>query len=151
MNGEWTVRDALAKREHFIALGQTDIWLHRDESDKPWDKVTHVEAGGSYRLNMPRDIKLSAEIDGLTFSWYADFENKDANGKSVSIFDRDRMREIYRSIPKDAQRQLCELLKHEVLPAMSKHTAEIRAALNNQGDSEYCVRGIIAWAEGDPQ
>lgn len=149
MMNDWTVQDAISKRDHFIALGQTDIWLHsKDESDRPWDKVNRVESGSSYRLSLPTGARLSAEVDGLTFIWSVDFEGRDANGRGVSVFDRDRVRDIFGRLPPGARLQFQELLKNEVLPKMMEHTAEIRAVLNAQADSEDCVRGVIAWAEG---
>lgn len=143
-----TIAEALAKRDHLIALEQTDIWLYREaEAEFPYDKVTRVEAGSTHRLSGPSSAALFAEIDGLTFRISIDFEGRDANGKGVSLFDRSRLRDVMRRLPAAGRAQFAKMLEDEVMPGMKRRTAEIRDALNEQQDSEDCVYGLIAFAE----
>lgn len=148
MLGDMTYEQALAKKEHLIALGRTDVYLYnRDDTGyRPWDKATDIEAGGGYRLNGPIGVRIIAEVDGLKFSWSVDFEKREANGHSYSMFDRDRLREIMRKLPTSTRRKFGRFLANEVLPCLEKTTAEWRERLNMQVDSEDCVRGLIAFA-----
>jgi hypothetical protein len=143
-----TYAKAIENAAHLIAIGQTEIYLWRDDADGfPWDKVTSVTSGSSYRLNGPSDMRVTAEDAGLSFSLSVDFEQRDANGRGVSLFDRERLRDVSMKLPPAARAQFATMLANEVLAPMAARTAEIRQALNSQLDSEDCVRGLIAFAE----
>lgn len=142
---DMTYEQALEKSEHLIALGETTVHL-RDDGPKPWVVAKRVETGGCYRLGGPTGIYVIAEVQGLTFKWSVDFELRDANGRGVSLFDRDRLREVMRQLPAAARKSFAEILACEVMPGLQKHTAEIREALNKQCDSQDCVRGLIDYA-----
>lgn len=141
-----TYAEAMKKREHLIALSETEIYL-RDDAGFPWDKVAEVSGGNSYRLSGPSSCYVIALDQGLRFRLNIDFEGRDANGRGVSLFDRDRLREVMRRLPIPARKDFARLLSEEVLPKMAERTAEIRQALNQQTDSEECVRGLIAFAD----
>jgi hypothetical protein len=146
-----TYAQAIANAEHLKALGQTDVYLYRDNAEGfPFDKVTRVEEGSSFRLSGPSSCRLIAEEAGLRFSVSVDFENADANGRGVSLFDRDQLRDLMRKLNPAAREQFAVMLEKCVIP-MAKRTAEIREALNSQCDSEDCVRGLIAFARGDAE
>lgn len=149
MMSDMSIAEALAKAEHLKALGQTEIYLYRDQPDFPYDKVTQVKSGSSYRLSGPSSCALYAEIDGITFRMSVDFEGVDANGRGVSLFDRDRLRELMMKLPDAARKSFADMLRAEVLPGMAKRSAEIRDGLRSQLDSEDCVRGLIAFATGE--
>lgn len=143
-----TVADAIANVEHHKALGLTSIYLYREDPDFPWAHVSNVEAGGSYRLNGPSSVAITADHPcGLSFRLSIDFEGQGANGASVSQFDRDKLRSLAMKLPADARRKFAQFLKVEVLTGLAKRTAEIREALNTQMDSEDCVRGLISFAQ----
>ena len=142
-----TVADAISKADHYIALGQTSIYLYRDDPSFPWGLVTKVEAGGSYRLSGPSSVSLTAEHpSGLSFRMSVDFEGPEANGKGVSLFDRDKLRALAMKLRPEARQKFAAFLEREVLSGLQKRTSEIREALNAQMDSEDCVRGLIAFA-----
>lgn len=143
---DMTYEEALEKAGHLKALGETTVYL-RDGSSKPWMVAKTVEAGSGYRLNGPSSMYVIAEVEGLTFKWNIDFEGRDANGRGVSLFDRERLREVAMKLPLPARRAFAKLLAETVLPGIEKRTAEVREALNQQLDSEDCVRGLIAFAE----
>lgn len=143
-----TYKEAIEKREHLIALGDTKVYL-RDDTDFPWAKATKVEAGSSYRLSGPSSARVIAEDQGLELSVSIDFEHSGANGKGVSLFDRDRLRDLASKLPPKGRRQFRDLLTNEILPGMAKRSAEIREALNSQLDSEDCVRGLIEFCEAE--
>lgn len=136
--------EAIDKADHLIALGETTVYV-RDDSP-PWHIAETVEVGSSYRLSGPRSVYFIGKKLGLTFKWSVDFESRDANGRGVSLFDRDRLREVMLKLPDPARLAFAELLENQVLPPLRERTAEIRGALNNQWDSEDCVRGLIAYA-----
>jgi hypothetical protein len=138
-----SVKEALANAEHLKALGETLIYVHRGEDAFPYDKVSAVESGSSYRLGGPSSCYLIAQIDGLTFKLNVDFEPREANGRGVAIFDRDRLRDLMLKLPPGARRSFASLLENECLPGLAKRADELRSALREQADSEDCVRGLI--------
>jgi hypothetical protein len=137
-----TYADAIAKAKHLIALGQTTVYLYRC-GDFPYDKVTAVEAGSSYRLGGPSSCYLIVEEAGLTLKVNVDFEQSDANGRGVSMFDRSRLRELMLKLSPAGRTGFAKLLETECLPGLAKRAAEIRESLLAQADSEDCVRGLI--------
>lgn len=139
-------KEAIEKREHLIALGQTDIHLYGDDAnDAPWHLASRIESGGSYRLSGPTGFRVVAECSGLRFSWTVEFEGRDANGSYVSQFDRAVIRDAAMKLPETARKSFSEFMQTQVLPGVQKRTAEMREALNTQLDSEDCVRGVIAF------
>ncbi len=142
---DMTYAEAIEKQEHLIALGQTTIYLRQDPF--PWEKATLVETSGLCRFDGPVGCYVIAEVGPLTFKWVVDFEGRDANGQGVSLFERDRLREVMRKLPKMARRSFADMLRTSVLPDLKKRTAELRDALNKQADSEDCVAGLIRFAE----
>jgi hypothetical protein len=140
-----TYDQAMEKAEHLIALGETTIYL-RDDTGFPYEKVIRVEEGSSFRLSGPSSCRLVAVDGSLVFSLSVDFEDRDANGRSVSLFDRDRLRSVMLRLPQCARDSFAALLEEKVLLPMKARTAEIRKAIQEQSDSEDCVRGLIAFA-----
>jgi hypothetical protein len=145
MYGEMTYEKALENAEHLIALGQTTIYLH--DENVPWAVASDVEVSGGYRLNGPVGMYVIAVVQGITFKWSVDFEQREANGRGYSLFDRDRLRDVARRLPEEARQKFATLLQEKVMPDLQKRTAELRHAMNKQIDSEDCVRGLIAFAE----
>ena len=139
-------KDAIAKAAFLKELGVDRVYLDADD-EKPWAHITKVEAGSSYRLNVPVSVRFTAQEAGLSFSWSVDMEARDANGTGVSSFDRDALRVLVSKLGPIARSALSSMLQHEVLAKLTERTNEIRAALNKQADSEDCVRGIIAFVE----
>lgn len=142
-----TYAEAIRNAEHLKALGETTVYLYREKADDfPFDKVTRVEEGSSWRSGMPTSCYLLAEVDGLTFKLNFDFEPSSANGASTHQISRDTMRETFLKLPAAAQQSFANLLEEKCLPAMGQRKAEYLAAINQQSDSEDCVRGLIALA-----
>jgi hypothetical protein len=140
-----TYEQALKHAEHLTALGQTTVYLR--DGNYPWAIASDVEAGGSYRFNGPAGVYIIAKVRGLTFKWNVEFEKRDANGKGYSLFDRERLRDVAMKLPEPARDAFAKFLREQVMPDLEKRTAELRAAMNQQIDSEDCVRGLIAFAE----
>lgn len=141
---------ALANKDALISIGQTEVYLYGDNAkDAPWDRATDIDVGGTYRLSGPACARVTAEIDGLKFSWSLEFEERGANGSSVSLFDRNGLREAMRKLPPKIRKKFGDLLVRDVLPAMQARTKEFREYLNKQIDSEDCLRGLIFFAN-DP-
>lgn len=142
-----TFAEAVKKAEHLKALGETTVYLYREAAEGfPFDKVTRVEEGGSWRSGMPNSCYLFAEVEGLTFKLNVDFEPASANGSSVALLERDKMRELFTKLPAKARQSFADMLEEKCLPALAQRTNEYRAALQKQADSEDCVRGLIAFA-----
>jgi hypothetical protein len=138
------VKEVLKNAPHYRALGQTEIYLDSDDPDLPWEDARDISEGSGVRLGGPTGFYVIAQRDGLNLKWSVDFEERGANGKSVHLFDRDRLREVMRKLPPVARQKLAAWLEDEVLPNVQKLTAEWRELLNRQADSEDCVRGLIA-------
>ena len=144
-----TYTQAVAKAEHLKALGENTVYLDDEAKDLPWDKVTQIEKGCGYRLNGPTGFYVIAEDHGLQMKWSIEMEGRDANGRSVSMFDRDRLREVAMKLPKAARKSFVAFLQNDVLPGVEKCTKEWREYLRTQADSEDCVRGLIAYANSN--
>lgn len=139
--------DVIAKAEHYKALGQTTIYLDGDSADLPWDAVDSVEECSLHRLNGPAACYMQVHQDGLVLRWSVEFEGRDANGRGISLFDRERLRTVATALSARARTAFAYFLADKVLPGLEKSTAEIRDALGKQIDSEDCVRGLIAFAK----
>ncbi|MCK1322105.1 hypothetical protein IVA94_14635 [Bradyrhizobium sp. 156] len=142
-------QQAIDKSEHLIAIGQTTIYLR--DGTYPWAVASDVEVGSSYRFNGPSSVYIISKLQGLTFKWSVDFEKREANGAGYSLFDRERLRDVMMKLPEPARRRFAKVLRDAVMPDLEKRTAELREAMNKQIDSEDCVRGLIAFAEGREQ
>lgn len=145
MLGQMTYKEAIAKASHLIAVGMTGVWLDEKSDSLPWGLVDAIETGGGYRFNGPTGVRLIVNEAGLKLHWYVEFEGRDANGRGVSLFDRDNLRSVMLKLSPKARQMMADFFEEKVLPDMEKRTAEIRASLNLQTDSEDCVRGLIVF------
>ena len=143
-----TYAAALEKADALKALGQTDVYIYdRCSEGFPFEKVTRVESGNSFRLSGPSSCYLMFDEGGLSFRLNVEFEGRDANGKGVSLFDRDRLRDVANKLSPEGRKAFADMLERTVLPQLAERTEEYRKALRQQADSEDCVRGIIAHAQ----
>lgn len=154
--GEWimlfgrtTYKEVIEKAEHLVALGETRVFLDRDDVSFPWHNVSDVEVCGSIRLGAPTGVYLIVCIAGLSIHYPIDFEGPGANGRGVSLFNSGYLREVMMKLPTQARRKFAGLLEGQVLPSMAQRTKEIREALKVQGDSEDCVRGLVHFGKQD--
>ena len=130
---------------HLKAIGDTTVWLHKDDDGFPWHLATNVEMSGSFRLSMPAGCYVIAEEDGLTFKLSVEFEDRDANGTGTSRFNRSVFDNLVARLPAPALAALSRALKDDVLPVIVKNTNEIREALQRQEESLKTVRYITAY------
>lgn len=141
---ERTYSQAIKLAEHYIALGQTTVFI--DAKSAPWDKATGVEAGSMYRLGTPVGFWITAEEAGLTLKWSFDLETRDANGRGRHQFAHAQVREIMGRLPAKAQKAMARVLAKEILPEIAKRTKEYREALAHQQENEDFVRELVAAA-----
>lgn len=88
-------RDAVKNIEHHKALGNMDLYLDRDDDDKPWQYVTDCEPAGSHRTEIATSIRFKAVHPcGLTFDWCFDIEPWSANGKGQYEIDTAACRKV---------------------------------------------------------
>lgn len=106
-----TWQECVPLAEHYIALDETEVYLHREPSAELWQMVTRVEAGSTYRLGMPTGVWFTAEHpSGLSFKWSYELESASANGKGYYEIDVPRVQRAMSLLP-DAQRvALCDHL-----------------------------------------
>jgi hypothetical protein len=108
---EWARAVRLAK--HYKALGQTEIYLNRDEDSKPWSFVTEMETGGMIRHGQSVSVWFRAkhQKSGLQFRWTFDLEPREANGSSTLQIDVSACRDVLRRLPAKPAEQLRQHLK----------------------------------------
>jgi len=108
---KWARAIKLAK--HYKAIGQTDIYLERDDEEKPWSFVTTSNPGGSIRMGSQISCEFRAqhEPSGLTFRWYVDLEPRAADGSGELQIDVDALRGILRKLPEKPARQFRKQLE----------------------------------------
>ena len=102
-----TVEEAVANAEHYLALGQTEIWLgHRSEVDRPWHLVTSMREGGSHRLDICTSVNFIAEHEsGLQFRWSIDVEEEGSNGISAYKLNFPLVAQIVAALPEAPREQ----------------------------------------------
>jgi hypothetical protein len=84
-------REAIEKAEAYKAVGNTELYLNRDDTP-PWEFVTDVRDGSGWRNEIPVGVTFLAEHpSGLTFKWFWDLETPEANGKSGYWIDASRI------------------------------------------------------------
>ena len=147
MYGRMNYQDAIAKAEHLIALGEQEVWI--SDEGAPWAKACAVAAGGLYRFDGPIGARIKAEEAGLTLQWDVDFENREANGSGVSMFDAPRLREVMMKLSPQARVQFAALLENEVLPGLRKRAKEQLNYYSRALDSEQCVSALIDFAKSE--
>jgi len=127
---EWKKYARLAR--HYKAIGQTEIYLTRDE-DAPWCLASHVEAGCTHRLSIPVSMAFrGTDIkSGLTFRWHFDIEKREANGSGTFLIDVLRIRQVREMLPDAARKDFSRLLK-ETAKAVRKQGDEYQSAANGQ-------------------
>lgn len=138
MDTELTFDEVLAKAEHYKAVGQTRVYLYADGA-LPLDRVTRIEAGRSYRLNVPVDVRLTAEVDGLEISNSYELESRDASGKGTHLIDTDRLHHLAEGLPVGVAAQLVALLRDKVMPSVAERTREIYEAYAKQLASQNAL------------
>ena len=139
-----TFQRALKLKEHYIAIGQTEIWL-RDDS-LPLDAITAIEPGGQWRLSGPTGVYLIAKIAGLTFRSSFEFESRDASGTETHLFDREKIRDLMWRLKPEMRKRFAVVLRDEVFPAVAKRAKEYREMLNKQNEASDFIRGVILGA-----
>lgn len=139
-----TFTDCVRNAEHYLAIGQTEIYLDSSDGDLPWHLAVDCCAGGSYRLNGPSSARVTAAHEsGLSFSWSFDFEGREANGTGVNQFDSASMLANAAKMPVAVREKFSAFLAREVWPAVYKRTGEVRDALRKQEESLQVLQSIM--------
>ena len=124
-----TFAEAQAKAEHLKALGQTQVYLRDASENFPWDRATTVESGGMHRMSGPISAWIVADVDGIEYRWSVNFEDRDADGRNVAMFDEEHLREVMMKLPSAARTAFASMLRKSVLSPLSEHTENLRKAL----------------------
>lgn len=144
MTRRQTFTECVKNAEHYLAIGQDDIYLDANDPDLPWHLAVDVGAGGSYRLNGPSSARVTAAHEsGLSFRWHFDFEGREASGTGVSQFDSAVMLGNAAKMPVAVREKFAEFLDKEVWPEVRKRTDEVRDALRKQEDSLQVLQSIM--------
>lgn len=126
-------REAVELAEHYKATGDTNLHLFdRKESDRPWEHVTRIEPGGSYRMDICTNIRIHADHPcGLAFEWYVDIEKREANGSSTYQIDMDTLLSVLERVPAIVRPQLRQHLR-TISETITKHAAEQQSWVDKQ-------------------
>lgn len=87
MNPDMTYEKALKNADALKALGQTRVHLFDKSTPPPWHIASRCEPGASFRLSIATSVQFYGEQDGLTFTWFFDLEDRDANGTGSTRID----------------------------------------------------------------
>lgn len=95
--------------EHYRAIGHTDVYLTDVAiDDAPWQYVTEVTAGGSYRCGMLCGLHFVATLPGgIQVSWSSDIETSRSGEKN---FDLDQIHAIRSQLSAANRVQMTTLL-----------------------------------------
>jgi hypothetical protein len=132
--------------DHYRAIGIHEVWLRGDLATMPWHIAKRIGPSGSYRLNSPCGCRVTAEENGMKYTWSFDFEGAGANGSGTHQFDEAVMLGAARHMPVAIREQYAALLVQEVLPAVKKNADEAREYLSRQERSERVILAVIASA-----
>jgi hypothetical protein len=123
---------AVKNVKHHKALGKVKIYLNRD-GEFPWEYVTHVEDGCSYRLDIAIGCRFTAEHPcGLQFNWGVDLEPVNANGSGMFHFDTAIIGDVMSRLPAAAKKQFAALLG-----ARAKKVREMADKWMQSANSQY--------------
>lgn len=126
-----SVAKAVSLAEHYKAIGYTEIELfsfyntHGDDSLRnaeraftpllPWDMVTKVESGSSYRYNVPVDMRFTAKHpSGLTFKWSFYIEEGGVQARGGPSINVAALVPLLKALPRTAQLQVRDILRTNV-------------------------------------
>ena len=127
--------DYLPLAEHYQAIGQAEnIYLSgsygktSEELDLyPYEHVTAITKGGSFRWNMPVDYGFTASVGGLSFRWSLYLEREGARASGVTKFDFDLFRAVAKRIPPEIRHEFTSLLTEN----MKLFDAQVQSAREN--------------------
>lgn len=122
------LEDVISKVEHYKALGMDRVYMDR-ESEIPWDLVTDIETGGTYRLGLSTSQSVIVEHPcGLTLRWSVDLEPRSANGTGTIQIDIEKIRTMLRKCPSEVTKKLRAWMA-ESATTVDKHATELRELL----------------------
>ncbi len=135
-------QDILAKAEHYIAIGYTEINLwDGDDDDRPWDLVNNVIKGSLTRCEVEVSLHFKAlHPCGLLFAWIEHIEPCDANGTGYLQPDIDRLVTILAQIPEAARPSMHAALRSvaskmgEQATEQQKFATRMRKAADSMGE-----------------
>lgn len=125
-------REYVKLADHYKAIGQTKIYLMRDD-DHPWEFAIACEPGGTFRLSTPVTISFTANhvTSGLEFHWSLDLEQKDASGSGEFHIDTPHIVKALARLPKIVADQFREQLRITAI-AVRQQADEWRNAADRQ-------------------
>jgi hypothetical protein len=105
-------REVVQQAEHYLAIGQTEIFIDTASfSDLPWEFVTTLRPGGTHRLDMDTSVWVAADHpSGLTLRWSFDIERRSADGKGYYEIDTETVRLVMWALQPTARPQFREYL-----------------------------------------
>ena len=105
-------KKAVEQAEHYLAVGQEEVYLDHDTKDYPWHLTTECEPGGSHRLDITTSVWFrGVDPSGLRFRWTFDIEPPSANGKGHYQIDEKGIAHVLSKLPDKAKPSFRKYLK----------------------------------------
>ena len=142
LNNYKTVAEHLSLKEHYKALGIERIYLRFEDGGLPWEYVTAVEPGGSYRHGTPVSVGFDAEVGGIVFRWSLDLEKRSANGTGYLQPDMEAIRTALAALPAARRREMLAYLA-QVHESIQKSADESQAHINAMYGSAAQLRALV--------
>ncbi len=114
-----SVQRAIELAEHYIAIGETEMWLFRSydpdpvlDATLPWELVAMVKRGSMHEYETPVDLQFYAPHPcGLTFCWSYYVPKRDNSGPNINV---EGMQESFSKLPKPIRREISLLLRENL-------------------------------------
>ena len=123
-------KKAIANAEHYVALGQRNVYLSKDDDEYPWEYVTTCDSGSCMRGSVHIGCSFTAPHScGLTFHWEVEFGPYTANAGALYQFDTDKMREVRDALPEQIRDQFAAYVR-DVMGTIEDWAGEYQDALD---------------------
>ena len=137
-NLDW--RTVVKNAEHYLAIGQTSIYLSGRGEDRPWEFVKTCEPGCSHRMEISTGISFEAiHPSGIKFSWSVDIEPREASGKGAYYIDVEGLHRIMQKVPVGAMAGLSKYLM-DCAVAVEKKADEYQQEAQRQYGTASALR-----------
>jgi hypothetical protein len=142
-----TWRSIVEKAKSYLDIGQSEIYLHNDANDYPWEFAQGCTPGGSHRLDISTSVRFFGEHpSGLRFSWSFDIEPYSANGSGSYHLDREGIASALAKLDRTPAAEQFRAYLRECVTKVSAKGDEYQAVANRQYADAQLLRAIAGGA-----
>ena len=142
MNADMTYEKAIKNADALKAIGQTRVYLFDKDVEPPWHIATRCEAGCSIRLSISTSAQFHGEQDGLTFTWFFELEDRDANGSGSTRINMVNCKRVLKKLNGQALVQFREYLS-DCATAVRKQGDEYQGIADRQYRDAAVLRDLV--------